>query len=115
MSNKEVVICSPVRTAVGIYVGMVFAVICAASLAHGADAKTGRRLAQSRCAACHIVAPEERREVAQAPPFETIARKFGTNYELLVAAIRGPHPKMNFAPTRRETEDLAAYIATLGR
>jgi hypothetical protein len=45
---------------------------------------------------------------AQAPPFETIARRFGANSELLVAAVRGPHPKMNFAPTRRETNDLAA-------
>ncbi len=94
---------------------MAFALICAASSAHGADVETGRRLAQSRCAACHMVVPGQRQEVAQAPPFETIARKFGANSELLVAAIGGPHPKMNFAPTRRETEDLAAYIGTLGR
>ena len=94
---------------------MAFTVICAASSAHGADAETGRRVAQSRCAACHIVEPGQRQEVAEAPPFETIARKFGANSELLVAVILGPHPKMNFAPTRRETDDVAAYIGTLGR
>jgi mono/diheme cytochrome c family protein len=94
---------------------MAFAAICAATSAHAADAESGRRLAQSQCAACHIVAPGQREEVAQAPPFETIARKYGANSELLVAAIRGPHPKMNFAPTRRQTDDLAAYVSTLGR
>ena len=94
---------------------MALTVICAASSAHGADAEAGRRLAQSRCAACHIVAPGPRQEVAQAPSFEIIARKFGANSELLVTAIRGPHPKMNFVPTRRETDDVAAYIGTLGR
>ena len=94
---------------------IVFAVICVASFAHAADAENGRRLAQVQCAACHIVAPGQRQEVAQAPPFETIARKYGGNLELLVAAISGPHPKMNFSPTRGETADLAAYIGTLGR
>ena len=94
---------------------MAFAVIWAASSAHAADAERGRRLAQSQCAACHIVAPGQHQEVAQAPPFETIARKYGANFESLVTAIRGPHPKMNFSPTRRETVDLAAYIGTLGR
>jgi mono/diheme cytochrome c family protein len=94
---------------------MALAVICATSPAHSADAEIGRRLAQDHCAACHIVTPGQRQEVAQAPPFETIARKFGANYELLVAAIQGPHPKMNFAPSRRETDNLAAYIGTLGK
>jgi cytochrome c len=89
--------------------------IWAASFAHAADAEYGRRLAQSQCAACHIVAPGQRQDVAQAPPFETIARKYGANAELLVNAIRGPHPKMNFSPTDGETGDLAAYIGTLGR
>ncbi len=94
---------------------MASAFICIASSAHAADAEAGRRLAQSRCSSCHIVAPRERQEVAQAPPFETIARKYGADPELLVAAIRGPHPKMNFAPTRRETDDIAAYISTLAK
>ena len=94
---------------------MAFALICASSSAHGADAESGRRLAQSQCTGCHIVAPGARQEVAQAPPFEAIARKFGANSDLLIAAIRGPHPKMNFAPTPRDTDDLAAFIGTLAR
>jgi mono/diheme cytochrome c family protein len=94
---------------------VAFAVIWAASSAHAADAENGRRLAQSQCAVCHIVAPGRPQEVAQAPPFETIARKYEANFESLKNAIRGPHPKMNFSPTDGETVELAAYIGTLGR
>lgn len=94
---------------------IALATICAAPFAHAADAERGGRLARSQCAACHIVAPGRDQEVAQAPPFETIARKYRGNVELLSAAIHGPHPKMNLSPTRRETLDLAAYISTLGK
>ena len=94
---------------------VAFAASCAASSTLAADAENGRRLAQGQCAACHIAAPGQRQEVAQAPPFETIAGKYGANVELLGNAIRGPHPKMNFSPTDSETGDLAAYIGTLGR
>ena len=94
---------------------MALAASCAASSTYAADAENGRRLAQGQCAACHIVAPGQRQDVAQAPPFETIAGKYGANVELLGNAIRGPHPKMNFSPTDGETGDLAAYIGTLGR
>src|SRR5215468_438589 len=55
-----------------------------ASAAFGADAESGKRLAQLRCAACHIVTPSPRNDlVADAPPFLTIARKFGSDTEAL--------------------------------
>jgi mono/diheme cytochrome c family protein len=79
------------------------------------DAETGRRLAFLRCAPCHIVAPNERREVAESLPFETIAWKFEHKPELLVLAILAPHPRMNLTISPREAEDLAAYIDTLAR
>jgi mono/diheme cytochrome c family protein len=95
----------------------VFAICCAASLylivvsgACGSDADAGRRLAQLRCAACHIVAQNPRDEVADAPPFAIIGRKFGFNYDSLVFALMGPHAKMNFGLTRPEANDVAAYI-----
>jgi len=86
----------------------------AASSALGADAEAGRRLAQQECAACHIVGPSGRQEVAESPPFEVIGRKFGFNFDALVMAVSGPHRRMNFSPRRSESEDIAAYIATLG-
>jgi mono/diheme cytochrome c family protein len=87
-----------------------------AAQANAGDADNGERIAQSRCAACHIVeAPNQQREVADAPPFETIARKFDFNADMLVFHLLEPHPKMNFALTRREANDVAAYMSTLAR
>jgi mono/diheme cytochrome c family protein len=87
-----------------------------ATRADAADPDNGARIAQSRCAACHIVtAPNQRREVADAPPFEDIARKSDFNPDRLVFRLLEPHPKMNFALTRPEANDVAAYMGTLAR
>ena len=80
-----------------------------------ADADHGRRLAEARCVTCHAVAPSPRREVAAAPPFDMIARKFEVQPETLAFAILDPHPRMNVVLTRREAQDIAAYINTLAR
>ncbi len=98
----------------------LFAICCAnlyvvATGAHAADADAGRRLAQLRCAACHIVEPSRRDEVAEAPPFAVIGKKFDFNYDSLVFALTGPHAKMNFSLPKREADDVAAYIVTLAR
>jgi len=100
----------------------VLAICCTASVylvvasgARGADADAGRRLAQLRCTACHIVAQNQRDEIADAPPFAIIGRKFGFNYDSLVSALMEPHAKMNFRVTGPEANDIAAYITTLAR
>ena len=89
--------------------------IAAALNACAADANNGQRLAQEHCAACHAVAPHARSEVANAPPFEAIGRKYGFDADRIAHAIAGPHPKMNFSPGLQEAADVAAYIATLGQ
>jgi mono/diheme cytochrome c family protein len=98
-----------------------FLFLCAADLslavssALAGDAEAGRRLAYLRCAACHIVAKNQREEVAEAPPFAAIGRKFGFDADALVFALVGPHAKMNFSLNRREADDVSAYISTLSR
>jgi mono/diheme cytochrome c family protein len=92
---------------------LLFPMFVAPALA--ADADNGRRLAESRCVTCHMVAPSPRREIADAPPFDVIARKFEVQPQTLAFAILDPHPRMNVALTRREAEDIAAYINTLAR
>jgi mono/diheme cytochrome c family protein len=87
----------------------------AASGALAADADNGKRLAETRCVTCHIVSPSERRDVTEAPPFETIARKFASNPDTLAFSIVDPHPRMNVTLTRREAQDVAAYINTLAK
>ena len=87
----------------------------AASGALAADADNGKRLAETRCATCHIVAPSERRVVTDAPPFEAIARKYASNPDTLAFSVMDPHPRMNVTLTRREAQDVAAYINTLAK
>ena len=100
------------RIAVGGCLGLVLA----ASNAVAADWESGRRLAQLRCAACHIVTASPRNDfVADAPPFLVIARKYGSDTESLVFNLVGPHAKMNFALSRPEANDIAAYIGSLAK
>jgi hypothetical protein len=64
---------------------------------------------------CHIVEPDQREELANSPPFETIARRSGLDAGMLAYLILSPHPRMNMTWRRSEAEDIAAYIATLRR
>jgi mono/diheme cytochrome c family protein len=89
--------------------------ILVASAALAADADNGKRLAEMRCVTCHIVSPSGRRDVTDAPPFEAIARKFTSNPDTLAFSIMNPHPRMNVTLTRREAQDVAAYINTLAK
>lgn len=92
----------------------IVASVVLATKADAADPDNGARIAQSRCAACHIVvAPNQQREVADAPPFEDIARKSDFDPDRLVFRLLEPHRKMNFALTRPEANDVAAYMGTL--
>jgi cytochrome c len=93
----------------------LLAAMLAASGAFAADADNGKRLAEMRCVTCHIVSPTQRRDVTDAPPFEAIARKFASNPDTLAFSIIDPHPRMNVTLTRREAQDIAAYINTLAK
>ncbi len=95
--------------------GLALAASLLAPVALAADADNGKRLAQARCVPCHAVGPEQERQVADAPPFQVIAQKFGANPQLLAFSLLDPHPRMNVALSRREAEDIAAYISTLAK
>ena len=91
------------------------AATAAASSAVAADADNGSRLARSHCSVCHIVAPNERSEVAAAPPFDVIGRKYQFAADAIALAITEPHPRMNFSSRPADAADIAAYIGTLRR
>jgi mono/diheme cytochrome c family protein len=98
-----------------IYYSVLLAAALAVQDSVAADADNGKRLAQQHCSTCHIVEPGSRQELANSPPFDTIARKFADAPELIAFAILAPHPRMNVAPSRRDAQDIAAYIATLAK
>lgn len=101
------------RNAVGFTAAV--ALLSMAAVALAGDVERGRHIAQERCAACHLVGRGSRGIVADSPPFEVIGRKYGFDEDNLVAALAGPHAKMNFAVRGRDADDVAAYIATLAR
>lgn len=79
-----------------------------ANAAHGLD------LAKRWCAACHLVSADQKRAVADVPPFATIAQTPDFNADRLARFLLDPHPKMPELPLgRRAADDIAAYIASL--
>jgi mono/diheme cytochrome c family protein len=89
-------------------------VVSTASAAIAADATNGNRLAARWCAACHVVATNQRGTTGEAPPFATIARRSDFDAAKIARFLLDPHPKMpNMALTRVEAADLADYIASL--
>jgi mono/diheme cytochrome c family protein len=84
--------------------------------AWSADADHGEKLARRWCAACHIVAPDQTRGQDNVPPFATIAKIRGFGTGKIALFLLDPHPKMpDMQLSRSEAEDLAAYIARLGK
>jgi mono/diheme cytochrome c family protein len=81
-----------------------------------ADAENGERLARRWCASCHVVAPDQQRANADAPPFATIGKQPDFNTGKLALFLLEPHPKMpSMGLSRREAADLADYIAKVSR
>jgi len=84
------------------------------TVASAADAAHGRQLAQRWCAACHVVASNQRQTTGEPPPFATIARRPNFDASRLALFLLDPHPKMpDMSLTRLEAGDIAAYIASL--
>ena len=82
--------------------------------AFAADAGNGERLARRWCAACHVVAADQRGTTGEAPPFATIARTPDFAPSRLAFFLLDPHPKMpDMGLSRAAAEDIAAYIASL--
>jgi mono/diheme cytochrome c family protein len=86
------------------------------SAAMAADVAQGEQLARRWCAACHVVAADQRQAASDAPPFATIAAKPDFSVGRLVFFLLDPHPKMpNMGLSRGEAGDLAAYIGSLAK
>jgi mono/diheme cytochrome c family protein len=93
---------------------VVLAVAGAVQPVLAADAFNGERLAQRWCAACHVVASNQRKAYADAPPFEEIAKRPSFSESGLVTFLLDPHGKMpNMNLSRFEAGDIAAYVAKL--
>ncbi|HEY1309562.1 MAG TPA: c-type cytochrome [Pseudolabrys sp.] len=84
--------------------------------AAAASAAQGQTLAKRWCAACHVVAVDQKSGNTQAPPFSAIAKRPGLDAAKVALYLLAPHPKMpDMSLSRSEAADLAAYIASQGQ
>jgi mono/diheme cytochrome c family protein len=85
----------------------------AGSVAHAAaDADHGEPAAKRLCAACHIVAPDQKQGADNVPTFASTGKRPDFNMGKLASFLRDPHHKMpNMALTRRESEHRRLYRA----
>jgi len=91
-------------------------VVTLANAAAAADAGNGEKLAKRWCAACHVVAADQRQGTTQAAPFSAIAKQPGIDAARIALYLLLPHPKMpDMSLSRAEAADLAAFIAAQGR
>jgi mono/diheme cytochrome c family protein len=92
--------------------GVLAAVITQPVLA--ADASNGERLALRWCAACHVVANDQREANTDAPPFQEFAKRPNFSESGLMTFLLDPHAKMpNMNLTRFEAADIAAFVSKL--
>lgn len=91
-------------------------VLALAAPACAADSSSGEKLARRWCAACHVVAADQREGNTQAAPFSAVAKLPGFDAGKLALFSLAPHPSMpDMSLTRDEAADLAAYINSQGR
>jgi mono/diheme cytochrome c family protein len=99
------------RIAIGVF-SLIF-IATLAEHASAADARKGETLAKRWCAACHVVAVDQKRANTQAPPFSAIAKKPDFDETKVAYFLLAPHPKMpDMNLSRGEAADLAAFIAS---
>jgi mono/diheme cytochrome c family protein len=79
------------------------------------DPDAGRKLAQTWCENCHVVAPSQQRGTSTgAPAFTAIAAMKSTTFMGLQAFLQTPHARMpDLHLSRDEIDDVAAYILSL--
>lgn len=78
------------------------------------DVSSGRRIAETLCAACHQIGAGEPEPKSGAPSFVKIARMPSTTTLALNVFLRSTHKAMpDFQLTREEADDVVAYIMSL--
>ena len=100
----------------------IVALICVSLLAvfagsaAAADADNGGTLAKRWCAACHVVAPDQRLGNTGVAPFSEVAKQPGLDAAKVALFLLAPHPRMpDMSLSRSEAADLAAYIERQGK
>jgi len=88
------------------------AVLFAGAAAAAGDAEHGGVVAGRWCAACHVVTKNQKSANADAPSFFDVAQRLDNKH--IANFLVAPHPPMpNMSLTRKEIDDIVAYIRSL--
>ncbi|MGA2567548.1 MAG: cytochrome c [Pseudolabrys sp.] len=94
---------------------LLTAIAALSQAAAAADVANGERLATRWCAACHVVATDQKSGNTQVAPFSAIAKVPDFDAAKLALYLLLPHPKMpDMSLSRSEAADLTAYIVSQG-
>ena len=97
-------------------VGLVLLGAAFSQAAFAADLANGEKLAKRWCAACNVVAADQKSGNTQVAPFSAVAKLPDFDAAKLALYLLTPHPKMpDMSLSRSEAADLAAYIVSQGR
>jgi mono/diheme cytochrome c family protein len=99
-------------------VGLAVSVLLTAGsgAVRAADVEKGGAIAARWCAQCHAATPDQRRSDADPPTFAQIGRMPTMDAAALAAFLMTPHRRMpDMSLTRREIEDLVAFIKSQAR
>lgn len=100
------------RLTATVTIALTLSFTAAPAFAQG-DAEEGHRIARQWCASCHVVGTDSRGGDG-APPFIALANDPRKTETYLRNWISNPHPPMpNFNLSRRDIDDLVAYIGGL--
>ena len=95
---------------------LLIAVMTLPQAAFAADVANGEKLAKRWCAACHVVATDQKSGNTQVAPFSAVAKEPGFDAAKLALYLLLPHPKMpDMNLSRSEAADLTAHIVSQGR
>lgn len=98
--------------ATSLLAGFVVAQVCPVSALE--NAANGKVLAQTWCASCHLVSPDQTKGSADVPPFASLAKRTEAELDKLSGFLAHPHPVMpDMQLTHNEIADIVAYIRTL--
>ena len=93
---------------------MVALLLCSAS-AFSADVAHGRQVALKVCSICHVITKGQSEGDPAAPSFRSIAESKRFRDEGAALLLQRHKRMPEFALTREQINDLAAYIKTLGQ
>jgi mono/diheme cytochrome c family protein len=112
--NRETIVTKFMKCAAYAVVGLGALLAAGHAVAQTSPATEGQKIAQRRCAECHVIVAHGPGSWTDAPSFESIANRPDITRNWLITFIPKPHVHMEMEKyTHAQVESLADYILSL--